>query len=96
MSAWQPIETAPRDGTVVEITALEDDGTPFEIWPASWGHIQRNELFAPGVIGMWIVTAMDMTWLEGEGGPTHWRPLRRGICASIPTSPLPQPPNKGE
>lgn len=73
---WQDIATAPRDGTVIEITALEPDGTPFEIWPCQWGHIQRNELFAPGMVGMWMLPDGSATWREGDGGPTHWRPAR--------------------
>lgn len=73
---WMPIETAPRDGRIIEITALEDDGTPYEIWPMQWCHIQRNEFFAPGKIGMWTHPSGECTWREGEGGPTHWRPLK--------------------
>lgn len=76
MSEWQPIETAPKDGTVIELTAL-DNGVPFEIWPMRWGHIQRNGLF-PGTVGMWVTQrGFLMTWngAPNEGGPTHWRPL---------------------
>jgi hypothetical protein len=29
---WQPIETAPKDGSVIELTWMED-GKPQEIWP---------------------------------------------------------------
>jgi hypothetical protein len=74
---WQPIETAPKDGTVVLLTAFDEDGRPFgEEWPCYWGHIQQNGLF-PGVTGMWTVTGGGVTWSEApeEGGPTHWRPL---------------------
>lgn len=75
---WQPIDTAPKDGTPVELTALFPDGTPFEIWPMQWGHIQKNGLF-PGVVGMWVTTDGGITWNGSpeEGGPTHWRPERR-------------------
>lgn len=89
---WKPIDTAPRTGEVIEITALEQDGVPFEIWPAQWIANMTNPLFAPGIIGMWVLPDMEATWREGEGGPTHWRPLQRGVCASVPTSPLPSPP----
>jgi hypothetical protein len=74
---WQPIETAPKDGTVILLAAFDADGTPFgEEWPCYWGHIQQNGLF-PGVTGMWTVTGGGVTWSEApeEGGPTHWRPL---------------------
>lgn len=71
---WRPIEEAPRDGTYIEITALEDDGTPFEIWPMRWDSTMRNWLFAGDQVGMWALSDRSATWREGEGGPTHWRP----------------------
>jgi hypothetical protein len=75
MDKWQPIETAPRDGTIIEITAFEPNGEPFEIWPMGWQHIKKNGLF-PGKVGMWSTPGGEITWngSEEEGGPTHWRP----------------------
>lgn len=76
MSEWQPIETAPKDGRVVELSAVEDDGSFVEIWPMMWCHIQKNGLF-PGKIGMWMLPDSSMTWNAHPtlgGGPTHWRP----------------------
>ena len=72
---WQGIATAPRDGTIIELTWM-DDGKPQEIWPMQWSHIQRNGLFAPGVVGMWVVPDGSLTWTEHDpaGAPTHWRP----------------------
>ena len=75
-NTWAPISTAPKDGTVIELTALDEDGDPFEIWPMSWQHIKRNGLF-PGVIGMWATPYGSLTWnadMNGDYGPTHWRP----------------------
>ena len=76
MTTWQDIGTAPRDGTIIELTWM-DDGKPQEIWPMQWAHIQRNDLFAPGIVGMWIIPDGSMTWTEHDpaGAPTHWRPL---------------------
>lgn len=76
MGDWQPISTAPKDGTLIEITALEDDGTVFEIWPMQWMAIQRNGLF-PGAVGMWTTPDGGITWngAPDDCGPTHWRPL---------------------
>ena len=71
---WRPIAEAPRDGTEIEITAIEDDGTLFEIWPMQWDHTMRNPFFAGDQVGMWVLSDRSATWREGEGGPTHWRP----------------------
>lgn len=75
MSDWNPIETAPRDGTVVAITAF-DDGDQLETWYMQWDEELTNEMFAPGTVGMWVTPSGQYTWREGDGGPTHWRPLR--------------------
>jgi len=76
MTEWQPIETAPKDGRIIELTALEDDGSTFEIHPMQWMHIQQNALF-PGVTGMWTAPGGEYTWngTPDNGGPTHWREL---------------------
>lgn len=75
MDEWQTIATAPRDGTPIVLTWM-DDGKPQDQWLMQWGHIQRNELFAPGVVGMWITPDGCFTWTEDnpKGAPTHWRP----------------------
>lgn len=73
---WRPIADAPRDGSTILITALEEDGSPLEVHPMQWAHVQRNGLF-PGVVGMWTTPDGAYTW-NGEpdaGGPTHWQPL---------------------
>lgn len=71
MSKWQPIETAPKDGT--EIIAVDVDAlipTPFVV---CWGY------------GMWIVGGDTVFKFAAEGfmgvhdicyiAPTHWMPL---------------------
>lgn len=75
MSEWQDINSAPKDGSIIQLTWMED-GQPQEIWPMMWGHIQKNAMF-PGRVGMWIVPDGSITWNDdgGAGGPTHWRPL---------------------
>lgn len=74
MSDWQPMDTAPRDGSIIELTAIEADGTLFEIHPMQWAHIQMNGLF-PGKVGMWTAPGGEYTWNDDGrgGGPTHWR-----------------------
>lgn len=74
MSEWQPIDTAPKDGTLVRLCWM-DDGLANDQVIMQWGHIQQNALF-PGKVGMWVAKNGVMTWNDdGEGGPTHWMPL---------------------
>lgn len=68
---WRPIETAPKDGRVIDLTWLED-GIPAEIWPMKWDHSQTNGLF-PGRVGMWVSLDGSVTWNDVDNGPTHWR-----------------------
>lgn len=72
---WGTIDSAPRDGSTILLTAIEDDGTVFEIHPMQWAHIQRNGLF-PGAVGMWTSPGGGYTrnGEPGDGGPTHWAP----------------------
>lgn len=79
VSSWQPIDTAPRDGIVVELTWMEN-GRPQESFAMRWSATQRNPFFAPGVTGMWVVPNGSMTWTEHDpdGAPTHWRPCGAG------------------
>ena len=74
MSEWQPIHTAPRDGSLVDLTWM-DNGIPQEIYRMRWLSDAENELFAPGIKGMWVLQGGGMTWTEDNsaGAPTHWR-----------------------
>lgn len=77
---WQPIDTAPRDGTEIELTWMEN-GKPQEIYPMRWNAFASNNLVQDGK-GIWamhsrINNALLMTWCEQnpDGAPTHWRPI---------------------
>ncbi len=78
---WQPIETAPRDGTPVTLTWIEN-GKPQEIYPNMvWNRFAGNSLVQSGK-GIWAIHGMDgrilTTWSEEnpDGAPTHWKPAQ--------------------
>ena len=69
---YRPIDTAPRDGTFVEVACPGEFG-PFEMrWnPAGFNPIAS---LRPG---LWETRGGGLTWSEDRGGgPTHWRPIR--------------------
>lgn len=74
MVEWQSIDSAPKDGRVILLTAFDDDGEQFETHRMQWSHIARNGLF-PDRLGMWIAPGGEYTWNDdGQGGgPTHWQ-----------------------
>lgn len=75
---WQPIEIAPKDGSLLELTWLYN-GDAQDIWPMQWSHIQKNGFF-PGKVGFWTAPDGSMTWDDsGEWGPTHWRFARSEV-----------------
>jgi hypothetical protein len=56
---WQPIETAPKDGTWVIV--LMRNG---QVWKASWGRDRQNELH-------WCTHVLS----PADRVVTHWMPL---------------------
>jgi hypothetical protein len=80
MRGWQPIETAPRDGTLVRVGWKEPGDAKMQEWfTMRWGHIQRNSIFSPDKVGMWVSPDGGLTWTEtDDGGPTHWMPVPEG------------------
>ncbi len=72
---WQPISTAPRDGTWIEVTANDEP-----IHKMCWNRFAGNELVQDGK-GIWW--GHGFTWSEEKGfGPTRWRPGQRPRRAS--------------
>lgn len=62
MSEWQPIETAPKDGTPVLLYEPSEDPT---VHVAEWG------------IGDWHLCDFDPGYdlVQRAVNPTHWMPL---------------------
>ena len=73
---FAPITTAPRDGTWI-VVGHEDVGTFLMRFVAT----QKNEAFAPGMVGMWLEYGDGMTWIDDAVcGPSHWKPVdKRGM-----------------
>ena len=66
-TCWQPIATAPKDGTDLLLAEYGENGYG-EIDVGSWGLIEKSDLDGSDVIG----------WLSNYGRvnePTHWLPL---------------------
>jgi hypothetical protein len=62
---WQPIETAPKDGTHILLGGCKN-GPSVRI--GNWGSGQYNRR----------TRSYDPDWADGAGpltGPTHWQPL---------------------
>lgn len=62
---WQPIETAPRDGTTILLIGGAYHGLP---WP---GQYLESE-FRPGMPWVCVIKGNSRLY---EHVPTHWRPL---------------------
>jgi hypothetical protein len=76
MGEWQPIETAPKDGKVIDVWI--DGEFPRRRADVSWREPTDSELWVHG--GDTIETP-DATWHDCFGPlgkseqPTHWMPL---------------------
>lgn len=81
---WQPISTAPRDGSPVWLCdELGDAGGPF---PMFWNPRGRNAFFQPDSFGIWELDGGGLTWTESDpdAGPTHWAPRTSDVCPTPP------------
>ena len=99
-SGWQPIETAPKDGTPVLVTVMDN----LQLWGYEW----LQSVFGQNVtIAAWLGTpgdAMEVGWvtvatalalISGARGnlrnfsvrPTHWMPLPEPPATSAAASP---------
>lgn len=59
---WQPIETAPRDGTVIDL------------WFAGQWNQRMTDAYWSDNIGAWVIEARGCSFLDSPT-ITHWKPL---------------------
>lgn len=76
----KPIDTAPRDGTLIVVTAEDEP-----LYKMSWNQFGSNPL-VQAERGIWWGEGGGFTWSETRGhGPTHWcgldNILVRGLSA---------------
>ena len=65
-SAWQPIETAPRDGTRL----LTWDGEDMQL---AWVERDFSDPEWDKRLNFWVYTDEELTYYDYQ--PTHWQPL---------------------
>lgn len=69
MSEWQPIETAPKDGTTIPV--IWDGVVRFARFDLRGGPFDDNGMLTPG----WVFVAYDGKPRARAFEPTHWLPL---------------------
>ena len=80
MGKWQPIETAPKDGTTVLLVSVVTNWVGERV--VDYQTARYCKYFdLEGEISRWVSTAYDGTFLGDHF--THWMPL-------------PEPPGEGE
>jgi hypothetical protein len=70
---WQPIETIPRDGRIVQLLSANgesDTGNWYDFDEPGWA--EANSWWTPAIPG--VITG-DLSTDRGLGDYTHWKPL---------------------
>ena len=85
LQGWQPIKSAPKDGTPVDLWCANSE-FPNRVTDAQWRKPTESEWFVHGGDGM---KTADAQWIDpcgwpmgGDESPTHWMPLPAPPAAS--------------
>jgi hypothetical protein len=77
MSEWQPIATAPKDGTAVLVYGPgmrpEDSGYSIAVWNDNAAMLLMGKSGFSAMVAGWI--AYSDSQIDIESQPTHWMPL---------------------
>lgn len=68
MSEWQPIETAPRDGTKVLLIVVGYEPAVGAYYERGWDYQEEGDFVQEAHYTEWCETT-------GPWEPTHWMPL---------------------
>lgn len=77
-AAWEPIETAPKDGTIIDVWLGDADASDVEFY---CGRDTRRSASWRWLDGKWR-PEMGLVSVPMFVVPTHWRPLPKGPRAA--------------
>lgn len=73
---WQPIETAPKDGTAILVAGGHDDSLHHVDGDGPWHRFSKAPTRAAWDGSAWIVGLAEAGYVAIERNePTHWMPL---------------------
>ena len=78
--AWLPIETAPKDGTLILLlcNSTDDPNGDFATEDQDWWRTIGHNTFSNSGVDHWDIAGWCWShdcFTEGHGMPTHWLPL---------------------